>query len=251
MAIGWIGQIATGNVQAQAQALLAAQAAAAAAGTPADIASIIAANPGAYGYFIPALLRAMGPAQAQNLIGIIGGAGGAAPVPTGITPGLNPTGGWGGPGGENPAVGGPVGPGFVPPWLMPTLPPGSYPPPGGGWGGPGGENPAYRPQGKVVPGGNPGMNPRNFPPYAPPNPMNAAVPSVPAAGQIPGVPAGWTPWGAQGMTFPQYYARMHEGVQGALGAVAPSADAAARQARLRAILGMGSAAAGVTARLRG
>jgi hypothetical protein len=95
------------------------------------------------------------------------------------------------------------------------------------------------------------MNPRNFPPYAPPNPMNAAVPSVPAAGQIPGVPAGWTPWGAQGITFPQYYAQMHEGVQGALGAVAPSADAAARQARLRAILGMGSAAAGVTARLRG
>ena len=162
MAIGWIGQIATGNVQAQAQALLAAQAAAAAAGTPADIASVIAANPGAYGYFIPALLRAMGPAQAQNLVGIIGGAGGAAPVPTGITPGLNPP---------------------------------------GGWGGPGGENPAYRPQGKVVPGGNPGMNPRNFPPYAPPNPMNTATAAAPTAGQLPGMAPGWTPWGAAGITF--------------------------------------------------
>ena len=232
MAIGWIGQIGTGNIQAQAQALAAAQAAAAAAGTPADIASVIAANPGAYGYFIPALLRAMGPAQAQNLVGIIGGVGGAAPVPTGITPGLNPP---------------------------------------GGWGGPGGENPAYRGQGKVpVGGGNPGMNPRNFPPYAPPNPnLNnlgpATVPGpvepwpggwggppAPApARPPPGMAPGWTPWGAAGMTFPQYYAQMHEGVQGALGAVAPSADAAARQARLRAILGMGSAAAGVTARLRG
>ena len=236
MAIGWIGQIATGNVQAQAQALLAAQAAAAAAGTPADIASIIAANPGAYGYFIPALLRAMGPAQAQNLVGIIGGAGGAAPVPTGITPGLNPPGGWGGPGGVNPAVGGPVGPGFVPPWLMPTLPPGSYPPPGGGWGGPRDINrvdinyPFNERQGA---GGW------------------RVLPAPAPARQLPGMAPGWTPWGAQGITFPQYYAQMHEGVQGALGAVAPSADAAARQARLRAILGMGSAAAGVTARLRG
>jgi len=226
MAIGWIGQIATGNVQAQAQALLAAQAAAAAAGTPADIASIIAANPGAYGYFIPALLRAMGPAQAQNLVGIIGGGARAPSTP----------GGWGGPRDIN---------------RVDINYPFNERQDAGGWGGPGGENPAHRPQGKVVPGGNPGMNPRNFPPYAPPNPMNAAVPSVPAAGQIPGVPAGWTPWGAAGMTFPQYYAQMHEGVQGALGAVAPSADAAARQARLRAILGMGSAAAGVTAKLRG
>ena len=235
MAIGWIGQIATGNVQAQAQALLAAQAAAAAAGTPADIASVIAANPGAYGYFIPALLRAMGPAQAQNLVGIIGGGAVAPSTPGGA--------GW---------VGGrPMTIGQMTPGWQPVRPPTPTPSTPGGWGGPGGENPAYRPQGKVVPGGNPGMNPRNFPPYAPPNPMNAAVPSVPAAGQIPGMPAGWTPWGAQGITFPQYYAQMHEGVQGALGAVAPSADAAARQARLRAILGMGSAAAGVTARLRG
>jgi len=226
MAIGWIGQIATGNVQAQAQALLAAQAAAAAAGTPADIASVIAANPGAYGYFIPALLRAMGPAQAQNLVGIIGGVGGAAPVPTGITPGLNPPGGWGGPRDINQVdINYPFN--ERQPRVVAGIPPGTWGrgqalvPPGGGWGGPGGENPAYRPQGKV------------------------------AAGQIPGVPPGWTPWGAAGVTFPQYYARMHEGVQGALGAVAPSADAAARQARLRAILGMGSAAAGVTAKLRG
>jgi len=194
-----------GSVQAQVQALLAAQAAAAAAGTPADIGSVIAASPGAYGVFIPTLLSRFGPAFTQNLVGIIGG-GAVAPS----TPG-----GWGGPGGVNP--------GITPASPTPASPG----------------------------GGNPGMNPRNFPPYAPPNPMNAAVPSVPAAGQIPGVPAGWTPWGAAGMTFPQYYAQMHEGVQGALGAVAPSADAAARQARLRAILGMGSAAAGVTARLRG
>jgi len=211
-----------GNVQAQVQALAAAQAAAAAAGTPADIASVIAANPGAYGVFIPALLSRFGPAFTQNLVSIIGG-GAAAPS----TP--------------------------------------------GGWGGPGGENPAYRGQGKVpVGGGNPGMNPRNFPPYAPPNPnLNnlgpATVPGpvepwsggwggppAPApARPPPGMAPGWTPWGAAGMTFPQYYAQAHEGVQGALGAVAPSADAAARQARLRAILGMGSAAAGVTARLRG
>ena len=191
MAIGWIGQIATGNVQAQAQALLAAQAAAAAAGTPADIASVIAANPGAYGYFIPALLRAMGPAQAQNLVGIIGG-GAVAPS----TPG-----GWGGPGGVNPMD-----------MSVNINEPFNERQGAGGW--------------RVLPAPAP-------------------------ARQLPGMAPGWTPWGAAGMTFPQYYAQMHEGVQGALGAVAPSADAAARQARLRAILGMGSAAAGVTARLRG
>jgi len=193
-----------GNVQGQVQALAAAQAAAAAAGTPADIASVIAANPGAYGVFIPTLLSRFGPAFTQNLVGIIGG-GAVAPS----TPG-----GWGGPGGVNP--------GITPASPTPASPG----------------------------GGNPGMNPRNFPPYAPPNPMNTATAAAPTAGQLPGMAPGWTPWGAAGITFPQYYAQMHEGVQGALGAVAPSADAAARQARLRAILGMGSAQAGVMAGLK-
>lgn len=189
MAIGWVGQIGTGNVQAQARALLAAMAVAQAAGQPADAASVIAANPGAYGYFLPALLRAGGPG-AENLIRILGGAGGGGAAPV------------------EPAV------------LTPAR----------GWGGPEGANPAYRPQG-----------PRAGERYAGPD---VPPPSPPAAG-------GYTPWGAAGITFPQYYAQVREGVQGAQGAVAPSADAAARQARLRAILGMGSAAAGVTSKLRG
>jgi len=198
MAIGWIGQIGTGNIQAQAQALLAAQAAAAAAGTPADIASIIAANPGAYGYFIPALLRAMGPAQAQNLVGIIGGAGGAAPVPTGITPGLNPPGGWGGPGGVNPT---PVSP--VNPW-----------------------SPGVDPYGRPYP--------TPLGPVPNPNPVNPGI--TPSSGGQAYVPLGGGA-GAPGGILP--------------GRQSATSDIAARQARLRAILGMGSAAAGVTARLRG
>jgi hypothetical protein len=188
MAIGWIGQIGTGNIQAQAQALLAAQAAAAAAGTPADIASVIAANPGAYGYFIPALLRAMGPAQAQNLVGIIGG-GAVAPANVG---------GWGGPGGVNPT---PVSP--VNPW-----------------------SPGVDPYGRPYP--------TPLGPVSNPNPVNPGI--TPSGGGQAYVPLGGGA-GAPGGILP--------------GRQSATSDIAARQARLRAILGMGSAAAGVTAKLRG
>ena len=247
MAIGWVGNINTGNVQGQAQALAAAQAAATAAGTPADIAAVIAANPGGYGQFIPLLLSRFGPALTQNLLNVIGGAGGAT------TP--------------------PVNPRDMPVNLPSYGFPGTLPmPPEGGWGGPGGENPAYRGQGG---GTAPGLRhyltepvtgpPTSGQPYVPlgggagapggligPNPgAPAATPAAPAPGQPPGMPAGWTPWGARGISFPQFYAQMRQGVQGALGAVAPPADMVNRQARLRAILGMGSAAAGVTSRLRG
>jgi len=178
--------IGLGNVQGQAQALAAAQAAAAAAGTPADLASVIAASPGTYGVFIPTLLSRFGPAFTQNLVSIIGGAASATPT-------------------------------------VPTA--------AGGWGGPGGENPAYRGQGKVSTSPMYGFSQA---PVMGPDWVNPQRPGTnyDRFGNL-------IPWPAPTPTV----------APGA--ATTSAAPAAARQARLRAILGMGSAAAGVTTRLRG
>jgi hypothetical protein len=136
---GNLGSINVGPVQAQAQALLAAMAAAAAAGQPSDIASVIAANPGAYGAFIPLLISRFGPAWTQNLLNVIGGAGGVAagklptitpptpvsppvrPIPSDIGPVPMPPGGW--------PVAPPVNPGIMPssPGQVPVPLGGQYP----------------------------------------------------------------------------------------------------------------------------